>query len=209
MNFQYKKIFFEKRVFVVSKEVYEPAEDTFLLARSLAVKEGERVLDMGTGCGILAVLAAEKASKVVAVDINPHAVTCARTNAELNGVAAKIETRRGDLFNAVEADAKFDMILFNAPYLPVERCEGRNWIEKAWTGGETGRDVIDKFIDKASTHLTRSGRILLVQSNLSNIGETVKRFSHHKLHAAIVDEKKLDFEKIVLIEAGRKLSTFP
>ncbi len=203
MNFQHKKILFEKRVFVVSREVYEPEEDTFLLARSLGVKKGERVLDMGTGCGILAVLAAEKASKVVAVDINPHAVTCAKKNAELNGVAAKIETRRGDLFDAVEADSKFDTILFNAPYLPVERCEGKNWIEKAWTGGKTGRNVIDRFIDKASTYLTRDGRILLVQSSLSNIRETLKRFSQHKLHAAIVAEKKLNFEKIVLIEARR------
>ncbi|MDH5447481.1 MAG: class I SAM-dependent methyltransferase [Candidatus Bathyarchaeota archaeon] len=201
MNYRPKKVFFGKHVFVVSGEVYEPAEDTFLIAHNLSVSGGEKVLDMGTGCGILAVLAAEKASEVVAVDINPHAVVCAKKNAELNGVGAKVETRLGNLFDAVEADEKFDLVLFNAPYLPVERDEGKSWIEKAWAGEKSGRTVIDRFISKASKFLIENGRILLVQSSLSNVEETLRRFSQCKLHAAIVGEEKLAFEKIVLIEA--------
>lgn len=201
MNYQPKKVFFGKYVFAVSDEVYEPAEDTFLIAHNLSVSGGEKVLDMGTGCGILAVLAAEKTSEVVAVDVNPHAVACAKKNAELNGVAAKVETRLGNLFDTVEADEKFDLILFNAPYLPVERDEGKSWIEKAWAGGKTGRTVIDQFISKASKYLTENGRILLVQSNLSNVEETLRRFLPHKLRATLVGEEKLAFEKIVLIEA--------
>jgi len=202
MSYQRKKVFFGKHVFIVSGEVYEPAEDTFLIARNLSVSRGEKVLDMGTGCGILAVLAAEKASEVVAVDVNPNAVDCANKNAELNGVAAKVETRLGNLFDAVEAGEKFDLILFNSPYLPVERDdEGKNWIEKAWAGGKMGRTVIDPFISKASRYLKENGRILLVQSSLSNVKETLGRFSQCKLYAAIVGEEKLAFEKIVLIEA--------
>ena len=203
MNYRSKKVFFGKHVFVVSGEVYEPAEDTFLIAHNLSVTRGEKVLDMGTGCGILAVLAAEKASEVVAVDISPHAVVCAKKNAELNGVAAKVETRLGNLFDAVEADKKFDLILFNSPYLPVEQDEGKNWIEKAWAGGKTGRTVIDQFISKASKYLMENGRILLVQSSLSNVEETLRLFSQHKLRATTVGEEKLAFEKIVLIEARR------
>lgn len=205
MNSQCKKVFFGKYVFEVSEEVYEPAEDTFLLARNLAVNESERVLDMGTGCGILAVLAAEKASSVVAVDVNPHAVVCAQKNAELNSVAAKVETRRGNLFATLKPEEKFDLILFNAPYLPVEPHEGKSWAEKAWAGGKTGRKVIDRFIDNAPKCLSGNGRVYLVQSSLSNIEETLRRFSHHEMHAAVVDEEKLAFEKIVLIEARRKL----
>lgn len=204
MSSHHKKVFFGRYVFAVFEEIYEPAEDTFLLARHLSVNNGEKVLDMGTGCGVLAVLAAEKASKVVAVDVNPYAVACAKKNAEFNGVAAKIETRLGDLFDAVEAGEKFDLILFNAPYLPVERCEG-SWIEKAWAGGKTGRTVINRFIGKVSRYLTENGRILLVQSSLSNVEETLKRFLKHKLHATIVSEEKLAFEKIVLIEAKHRL----
>jgi release factor glutamine methyltransferase len=203
MSYRPRKMFFGKYVFVVSREVYEPAEDTFLMAQNLSVRQGEKVLDMGTGCGILAVLAAEKTSEVVAVDVNPLAVACAKKNAKLNGVAAKVETFLGNLFDAIEANEKFDLILFNAPYLPVERGEGKSWIEKAWAGGKTGRTVIDQFISKASNYLTENGRILLVQSSLSNVGETLRQFSQHKLCATLVGEEKLAFEKIVLIEARR------
>jgi release factor glutamine methyltransferase len=206
MYSQPKKVFFGKYAFQVSKDVYEPAEDTFLLANNLSVKESERVLDLGTGCGILAVLAAGKAKRVVAVDVNPHAVTCAKKNAALNRVAAKIEVRKGDLFDAVAFDEKFDLILFNAPYLPVEEDEGKSWIEKAWAGGQTGRSVIDRFIDTVSAYLTEKGRVLLVQSSLSDVEETLNRFLQHNLHAAIVGEKKSAFEEIVLIEAKQKVS---
>ncbi len=206
MSSQPRKVFFGKHSFVVSEEVYKPAEDTFLMARNLAVKEGERVLDMGTGCGILAVLAAEKAGKVVAVDINPHAIACTQKNAELNGVVTKVETRLGDLFNAIKAGEKFDLILFNTPYLPVESDEGESWVEKAWAGGKTGRKVIDRFIDEASKYLAKNGRILLVQSSLSNVEKTLKRFSNKKLQAALVSEEKVTFEEIVLIEAVQNCS---
>lgn len=204
MNSSNKKVYFGKYAFAVPEEVYQPAEDTFLLARNLTVNEGERVLDMGTGCGILAVLAAEKASKVLAVDVNRHAVACTQKNAALNGVRARVETRVGGLFEVVEVDEKFDLIIFNAPYLPVESGEGKTWVEKAWAGGKTGRVVIDRFIDNAPRHLTGNGRILLVQSSLSNVGKTLERFSQAKLHPAIIDEEKLDFERIVLIEAKKQ-----
>src|SRR3972149_4355762 len=78
---QPKRVYFGDFVFLVDENVYEPSEDSFLFAENLDVKEGERVLDMGTGCGIVGVLAARKACEVVAVDVNPHAVRCARENA--------------------------------------------------------------------------------------------------------------------------------
>jgi len=151
------------------------------------------------------VLAAQKANKVVAVDVNPHAVACTKRNAEYNGVAARIETRLGDLFDAIETDEEFDLILFNSPYLPIEEDERRDWIEKAWAGGKNGRTVIDRFINNVSRHLTKGGKILLVQSSLSNVEETLNRFSQHKLNATIVHEEKSLFEKITMIRARKYL----
>ncbi len=201
MNLSDKRVFFCGSIFEVCTEVYEPAEDTFLLARNLRVKEGERVLDVGTGCGILAILATKKAGEVVAVDINPYALACAKRNADLNDVAAKVDFRLGDLFESLEIYEEFDLILFNAPYLPVEKDEGVAWVEKAWTGGNTGRDVIDRFITEVSKHLSKSGRILLVQSTLSNVEETIRKFLQHGLYAKVIAEEKSTFETITLIDA--------
>ena len=151
-----KRIFFNNCTFYVEKNVYEPAEDTFLLTENLVVSEHDVVLDMGTGCGILGVLAAKRARKVVAVDVNPHAVRCAETNARLNGVMEKMDIRRGDLFEPIKKGEKFDVIIFNAPYLPSEAREQKTWIGRAWAGGPTGRRLIDRFISRAPSYLRKA-----------------------------------------------------
>jgi release factor glutamine methyltransferase len=196
-----RKIFFGEYTFHVSKDVYLPAEDTFLLAENLVVNKNDVVLDMGTGCGILGILAAKRARRVVAVDINPHAARCAKMNAELNGVTEKMDVLRGDLFSAVKENEKFDLIIFNAPYLPSEMREEKNWIEWAWAGGPTGRQLIDQFILQASSYLKKGGRILLVQSTLSDVEETVQKLGERRFCARVLAQEKVAFEAIVVIEA--------
>lgn len=196
-----RKIFFDEYTFHVSKDVYLPAEDTFLLAENLVVNKNDVVLDMGTGCGILGILAAKRARRVVAVDVNPLAVRCAKMNAKLNGVAEKMELLQSDLFSAVKKKEKFDLIIFNAPYLPSEMREEKNWIERAWAGGPTGRQLIDQFILQAPSYLKKGGRILLVQSTLSNLEETMQNLGEERFCARVVAQKKVAFETIVVIEA--------
>jgi release factor glutamine methyltransferase len=182
-------------------DVYKPAEDTYLLAENLTVEADDVVLDMGTGCGILGILAAEKTGRVVAVDLNPYAVQCARTNAKPNQVAAKMDMRRGSLFEPLKEDEKFDLIIFNPSYLPSKADSRKTWIEKAWSGGPTGRNLIDRFISEAPNHLKKRGRILLVQSSPSNIDETVRKLEEAGFRVKIVAERKVAFERIVLLRA--------
>ena len=198
-----KKAYFKDYVFMVDEHVYEPAEDTFLIAEKMAVTEDDIVLEIGTGCGILAVLAAEKAKTVVAVDINPYALECASRNAETNGAKEKIEFRHGDLFQPINRNEFFSLILFNSPYLPSDLDEEKSWIGKAWAGGPSGRTVIDHFIADAPRRLADGGRILLVQSSLSDVNRTLEMFKERNLRARVVAKIKVPFESIVLVEAKR------
>lgn len=196
-----KKVFFNDGIFYVSQEVYEPAEDTFLLAENLVVNENDIVLDLGTGCGILGVLAAKKAKKVVATDINPHAVHCAQVNARQNGAQTKIDIRLGNLFEPIRKNEKFDVIIFNAPYLPTNESEKKSWIGKAWAGGQSGRDVIELFLSESPKYLKKKGRVFLVQSSLSDIDKTIQQFKDNGLNATVVAERNFPFETIFVIRA--------
>jgi release factor glutamine methyltransferase len=202
MLWQTKKVFFGKYIFDVWENVYEPAEDSFLFARNLLVQDNSVVLDMGTGCGILGIIAAVQASEVVAVDINPYAVRCAKENARLNRVLNKMVFLQGNLFTPIREKLKFDVILFNAPYLPSVQVDAENWLEHAWSGGLNGRQIIDRFICEASKHLKRNGCIFLMQSTLSNVDKTLEKFEEKSLRTEIVAKRSLPFfETLVLIRA--------
>jgi release factor glutamine methyltransferase len=196
-----KRVSFGDYVFNVWENVYEPAEDSFLFAENLKVQEAETVLDLGTGCGILGILAAEKARAVVAVDVNPYAVRCARENAKLNDLHNKIYYVQGDLFTPLGEGFKFDVVLFNAPYLPVDETETDSWLDRAWAGGATGRHVIDRFVVEVSTYLQQKGRVLLMQSTLADVDETLRRFAAFGFSARIIASCAFPFfEKIQLLE---------
>lgn len=177
-------------------QVYEPAEDTFLLAQNLAVKEGDLALDVGTGTGIIALLMARKARWVLGVDLNPIAVELARKNAELNNIS-NVEFRVSDLFENVSGE--FDVITFNAPYLPGDPEEP---IDLALVGGERGREVLDRFIEEVPNYLKPGGVVQIVQSSITGVEETLKRLEKAGLRAEIMASMHVFFEDIVLINAS-------
>jgi release factor glutamine methyltransferase len=120
----------------------------------------------------------------------------------LNHVAEKMSFVQGDLFSSIRTGERFDLVLFNAPYLPSDEEDEDSWLARSWAGGVSGRNVIDRFISEAPKHLERNGEILLVQSTLSDVEETLNRFAGSLLRAEVVASQILPFfEQIVLIRA--------
>lgn len=196
-----KTVFFENFKFLVHPNVYEPAEDSFLFAENLPSSSSCRVIDVGTGCGILGIIAARRARHVLLVDINPHAIRCAQQNAKLNKIADRVAFVQGDLLGSIDTKARFDLILFNSPYLPSDMNDA-SWLARSWAGGIAGRDLIDRFINDAPKHLSTTGQILLLQSSLSNVDETLHKCSRKGLEARVLASQSLPFfETLMLVGA--------
>lgn len=184
--------------FNTDPKVYEPAEDSFLLAENLELGRRDEVLEIGTGTGIIAVCASRKAARVVATDINPQAIKCATKNLIANR-AYNVELREGNLFEPV-SEEKFDLILFNTPYLPTHEDEVLDDdINAAWDGGINGRKIIDKFLDSLYEHIRIGGRVQLVQSSLSDVERTIERLEEMGFQASVTARKKCFFEEIVVV----------
>jgi release factor glutamine methyltransferase len=179
--------------------IYEPKEDSTLLADNLNLEKGDYVLDMGCGSGIQAIISSRKAKKVLAVDINPLAIETAKRNAEANN-AENIEYRISDLFNNIKENEQFDLILFNPPYVPSDEADMES---KAWAGGIMGRETIDRFIDDAPIHLTEKGRIQLLVSSLNDPQDIIKKLNKKNLETKIIASQKLWFEELFILQAKR------
>jgi len=180
--------------------VYVPAEDSYLLADSLEISEGQSVLEIGTGSGIVAMYASRLTDNITVTDINFDACELARKNFEANGIEG-IEILFGNLFEPV-GNRKFDVILFNTPYLPTEDGDViDDTLNYAFDGGLNGRKVIDMFLDEVGNHLNDGGIVQMIQSSLSGNEETLDRFDAMGFISEIKASEHFFFEDITLINA--------
>ena len=180
--------------------VYIPSDDTFLLAENLEIKKGQSVLEIGTGSGLVSMYASLLTDDVTATDINYNALELAEKNFKLNNINT-IKLEFGDLFEPVK-DKKFDVILFNTPYLPTDSDDIINDdLNYAFDGGLDGRKVIDRFINQVSNHLNDKGIVQIIQSSLSDNDRTLDMFDSNGFVAEIAESEKFFFEEIVLINA--------
>ncbi|AMD16698.1 methyltransferase [Methanobrevibacter sp. YE315] len=180
--------------------VYVPAEDSYLLADNLQIKEGQSVLEIGTGSGIVAMYASRLTDRITVTDINFDACLLCEKNFKANSIE-NIEILFGNLFEPVK-NRKFDVILFNTPYLPTEDDEVLDdTINYAFDGGLNGRKVIDLFLNEVGNHLNDGGIVQLIQSSLSGNDETLEMLDRLGFIAEIAASEHFFFEDITLINA--------
>ena len=147
--------------FEISKDVFNPKFNvtSAFMARHIVSGPGDLVLDMGTGSGILAVTAAQRGSRVVAVDINPEAVGFAKKNVRLNGFEGKILVLQGDLFSPLGHDDMFDVIFFNPPYL--QGLAKTNFDRALY---DLDKTLVLRFFGEAKRHLKENGNVQMIYS---------------------------------------------
>ena len=175
--------------------VYAPAEDTYHLLSAVEAREGQRVLEMGCGTGIIAMHCAKNGCQVTAADIFPDAVENARMNAAMNSLDVKVI--QSDLFQNVEG--KFDIIIFNPPYLSAQDAGALSEAEKRpLVGGKNGHEVTARFLEEATCHLSPGGKIYLLTSSESEAGVLEK--ASQKFSVRKIAEERIFFETLAVYE---------
>lgn len=173
--------------------MYLPREDSFLLQKSVKKYCGSKALDMGTGSGIIANTLNKNFNRVVGVDINSKVIKYCRKKYE--GITFK----KSNLFSNVEG--KFDIITFNAPYLP----DDSRIRDVALDGGKNGNELIIEFLKKSIMFLKDEGNIILLFSSLSNPEDIFKVADGLLLKYKLLNSEKLDFEELLVYEFSSKI----
>lgn len=184
----------------VPENMYYPQEDSLLIAKMVEIADltGKKCLDMGCGSGFLSILMIKKAAIVTAVDIDKDAVASAIRNTEMNN--ADMNIVQSDLFEKI--DGKFDLIVFNAPYLPVDD----KYTHESYDGGKTGREVVERFLKEAKKYMNKDGKILLLVSSLTGEKEVIDFAKSCNLNAIVIEREKIDWEELIVLEIDQTKS---
>jgi release factor glutamine methyltransferase len=179
-------------------EVYEPAEDSRLLAATAIdhLETPSRLLDVGTGTGYVgARLQEATGATVVGTDLNPHACRRARENG--------LPTVRGDLLAPFGLDA-FDAVTFNPPYLPTDPdAEGDDWLAVALSGGRSGRAVIERFLADLGRVLVPEGAAFLLVSTYAGVEEVAAYAGDCGFHSVALADVSFPGETLTVLKLVR------
>lgn len=174
--------------------IYEPAEDSYLLSRVLKkqipkfLKQNSNIkfLEIGSGSGIQLQTALElgiKRKNIFATDINSLAIENCR-NLGFNCI-------KSNLFEKIKG--KYDIIIFNPPYLPEDKREPKN-SRIATTGGIYGGEIINLFLEQSKKHLNKKGRIFILISSLT------KKINFKGFRKKVLAREKIFFEELKVLE---------
>ena len=196
---------------------YPAQGDTSLLAgvvETSGLAGGRRVLDVCTGGGALALVAARAGARAAAaVDLSARSVLTARLNAALH--RRRISVRRGDLFGPV-AGQRFGLITANPPYVPApDHALPRHRIDRCWDAGPDGRALLDRICAAVPQLLDDDGVVLVTHSVVADPAATVRQLREGGLGARVVARLEQPFGPVLtrraplleergMIEAGQR-----
>jgi release factor glutamine methyltransferase len=152
----------------------------------MKIPQSARVLEIGTGTGAIAASAASYTTGVVATDVNPYAIKCAEATMRLNDVEDSVEVIQGDLFAPVQGH-RFDVILFNPPYL---MGSPRTLLARAWYAGPNC-ELLTRFLTEAQSHLAKGGTIQVLLSSIAPLREIISMIHHSGFQLEVLARGRL------------------
>jgi len=164
-----------KRI-IIMPHVFAPQPDTILLIRSVKIKKTDRILEPFAGSGTISIFLAQRASNVVATDINPNAIKNIRKNIQLYKLKNKMKAVRANIFPKKESS--FNVIVANPPYTDNK---AHNMSQRAFWDDQ--HKTVKSFFNAARKHLEPNGRIYCSWSNFADFGffEEMVRSSNYKI----------------------------
>jgi release factor glutamine methyltransferase len=193
---------------LAAHKVYQPQDDSRLLVETMqqsGLVRGRRIVDLCTGSGFVAIAAAEMGcASVTAFDICPHAVRCAQDNAAVAGV--EIDIRQGSWIGALGCEP-FEVVVSNPPYVPTPPFGDTEMISSgagpfwAWNAGPDGRLVLDPLCGSVSNLLCDGGSLLLVQSALAGVEQSLDTLRLTGLYAEVVSSQSIPLGPVLSARA--------
>ena len=181
-------------VFEIPEGLAAPKKGSLFFCRNLSVVRNERVLEIGAGLGLAAVLAAKCGARVVATDVVPEAVAAVRANARRNAVA--VDVRLGDCYAPVPGE-RFDLICTNPPQMPTppgrERADATALADN---GGVDGWTVLDRVIAGAPDHLLPGGRLVFTIFGFLGRKTAFARLEARGLAPSVLATERQSFPRI-------------
>jgi len=200
----------------IPARVYLPSDDTDLLLEIIdekiikTNKKYNKAIEIGSGNAFLSLAIYDNVNELYSTDINPIVIDYLLNVKERYNLE-KMKIIYSNLFESIDENEKFDLIVFNPPYVPTEELsedgdlDEINGYDLAVNGGQDGREIIDKFLDKLPLHLSEKGECYLLISSLNKPIEIIENLKQKNLNSEIIGTKKLFFEELFVLKINWKI----
>lgn len=171
-------------------QTYVPSDDSFLIIDVLSnlLLHDKKVLDIGTGSGILGLFCAQNGAQVTVTDVDD--VILENVAAAAFELGLEIKTVKSNMFLTI--DGQYDIVLFNPPYLPSKAFN-----DSTTDGGVHGRMFIDQFFEGLAAHLKHDGLALLLVSSLNDPCLIIQK--HPEYSITVAARRMLFFEELQVL----------